>query len=272
MWWMMQSKKKEILTLIENLESLQGEIAPVDRQRLSKIAKIASYFVVLLSCFYPSLWVIGHILFNQSRCPFDSQNLDMKSTIIPKIAYEYGSAYVNHYVYFTFTTFYLLICLIVANSLNDKKRHRIQAFRLYKNVLKMFEDIEDTLSPFMLFLFARMLAVFFLFIYQMLYAVRLRNWPLINMSIPYFFINAVLMIIIVLSTDRVQKKTDKFRLSLYQYIELNSILNGEHLRILEDWRHLKLTAWGVFAIKKSVILATGAWLFTYSIAFLQFPS
>ncbi|GIY01823.1 hypothetical protein CEXT_516521 [Caerostris extrusa] len=113
----------------------------------------------------------------------------------------------------------------------------------------MFEDIEDILSPFMLFLFPRMLAVFFIFIYQMLYSVRLRNLPLINMSIPYFIINAVLMIIIVLSADRVQKKADKFRLSLYQYLELNSVLNGEYLRILEDWRHLKLTAWGVFAIK-----------------------
>ncbi|GIY56359.1 hypothetical protein CEXT_481861 [Caerostris extrusa] len=72
-------KEKEILTLIENLESLQGEITPLDRQRLSKIAKIASYFAVLLSCLYPSLWVIGHIFFNESRCPFDARKADIKA-------------------------------------------------------------------------------------------------------------------------------------------------------------------------------------------------
>ncbi|GIY66278.1 hypothetical protein CEXT_398661 [Caerostris extrusa] len=77
------------------------------------------------------------------------------------------------------------------------------------------------------------------------------------------------MIIIVLSADHVQRKADEFRLSLYEYRRIDSSMEGKCDRLVEDWKYLKLTAWGVFTIQKPLFLGVAAWIFTYAAVLLQ---
>ncbi|GIX72664.1 hypothetical protein CDAR_210611 [Caerostris darwini] len=108
-----------------------------------------------------------------------------------------------------------------------RKRHRDHSFKLYNTLLQNFEGMEDTLSPFILFLFVRIFSGFFMSLFALLYAVRVRNVPIPIMSLVDFFVHATLMMSIVLSVDHAQRKADKFRLSLYEY---RQFLNGGEVR------------------------------------------
>ncbi|GIY66276.1 hypothetical protein CEXT_398641 [Caerostris extrusa] len=107
-----------------------------------------------------------------------------------------------------------------------RKRHRDHAFKLYKTLLKHFEGIEETLSPFMLFLFVRIFSGFFMSLYVLLYAFRVRNATIPFTSFVELFAHATLMMITVLSADQAQRKADEFRLSLYEYRQANSSMEG----------------------------------------------
>ncbi|GIX86272.1 uncharacterized protein CDAR_15911 [Caerostris darwini] len=121
--------------------------------------------------------------------------------------------------------------------------------------------MEDTLSPFVLFLFIGIFSGFFLSLYALLYAVRVRNVHIPNTSFVDFFSHATLMMVIVLYADHAQRKADEFRLSLYEYRRVNSSMEGKYDRFIEDSKYLKLTAWGVFTIQKPLLLGVVAWIF-----------
>ncbi|GIY65706.1 hypothetical protein CDAR_10551 [Caerostris darwini] len=114
-----------------------------------------------------------------------------------------------------------------------RKKHKDHAFNLYKTLLKHFEGIEETLSPFMLFLFVRIFSGFFMSLYVLLYAVRVRNVTIPFMSFVELFAHATLMMIIVLCADHAQRKADQFRLSLYEYRHVNSSMEGKYDRFVE---------------------------------------
>ncbi|GIY97055.1 hypothetical protein CEXT_327201 [Caerostris extrusa] len=57
------------------------------------------------------------------------------------------------------------------------------------------------------------------------------------------------------------KATETFRLSLYEYIHLPGCFEGPFNRLMEDRKCLKLTAWGVFTINKSLFLGITTWIF-----------
>ncbi|GIX72661.1 uncharacterized protein CDAR_210601 [Caerostris darwini] len=151
-----------------------------------------------------------------------------------------------------------------------RKRHRDHAFKLYKTLLKYFEGIEETLSPFTLFLFVRIFSGFFMSLYVLLYAFRVRNATIPFMSFVELFAYATLMMITVLSADHAQRKADQFRLSLYEYRRIDSTMERKCDRFVEDSKYLKLTAWGVFTIQKPLLLGVVAWIFTYTTVLLQF--
>ncbi|GIY12316.1 uncharacterized protein CDAR_266121 [Caerostris darwini] len=107
-------------------------------------------------------------------------------------------------------------------------------------------------------------------LYALLYAVRVQNVPIPIMRLFEVSVNATLMIIIVLSTDHAQRKADQFRLSLYEYRRIDSLIERKYDRFVEDSKYLKLTAWGVFTIQKPLLLGVVAWIFTYTTVLLQF--
>ncbi|GIY31616.1 hypothetical protein CEXT_315961 [Caerostris extrusa] len=88
--------------------------------------------------------------------------------------------------------------------------------------------MEETLSPFILFLFVRIFSGFFMSLYALLYAVRVRNVPIPIMSLVDFFAHATLMMIVVLSADHAKRNADQFRLSLYEYRHVSSSMEGKY--------------------------------------------
>ncbi|GIY12306.1 uncharacterized protein CDAR_266051 [Caerostris darwini] len=252
------------------MKPLKKELDPFDRQRLAKIAKISSICVILLSCLYASLWIINFGIFKRAHCPFEVPNADIKNILSLNVAYEFGSAYVDNYTIFSFAAFYIPHCSVINNGLYMRKRHRDHALKLYKSLLKHFEGIEETLSPFILFLLVRIFSGFFMSFYVLLYAVRVQNAIIPFMSFIEFFVNATLMMIAVLSADHAQRKANQCRLSLYEYRQVNSLMEGKYDRFIEDSKYLKLTAWGVFTIQEPLLLGVVAWIFTYTTVLLQF--
>ncbi|GIY12308.1 uncharacterized protein CDAR_266061 [Caerostris darwini] len=164
-------------------------------------------------------------IFKHSHCPFDVPNVDI-SMLSLNVAYEFENAYINHCTIFSFAAFYILHCSVINNSLSTRKKQRVHAIKLYKTLLQNFESMEDTLSRFVLFLFVRIFSGFFLSLYALLYAARVQNVPIPNMSFADFFTHVTVMMIVVLSADHAQKKADKFRLSLYEYRRIDSSMEG----------------------------------------------
>ncbi|GIY68650.1 uncharacterized protein CDAR_370501 [Caerostris darwini] len=267
MWWAMQIKKNKFIFLIQKMKPFKKELVPFDRQRLSKIAKTSSICVILLSCLYASLWIITFGISKRNHCPFKVPNADIRNMLM-NLAYEFGNEYINNYTIFSFSAFYILHCSVIANSLSMRKRHADHAFKLYKTLLQSFEGVEETLSPFILFLFVRIFSGFFMSLYALLYAVRVQNVPIPIMRFVELSVNATLMINIVLSADHAQRKADQFRLSLYEYRQVSSSMEGKYDRFVEDSKYLKLTAWGVFTIQKPLLLGVVAWIFTYTTVLL----
>ncbi|GFQ89562.1 hypothetical protein TNCT_145391 [Trichonephila clavata] len=74
---------------------------------------------------------------------------------------------------------------------------------------------------------------------------------------------------IVLSAESMHKKADELRQSLFSFsnkpYSFNSCLNGLYVKISEDRKRLRLTAWNAFIIRKSLLLTLAGWIFTYGV-------
>ncbi|GFS70451.1 hypothetical protein NPIL_421271 [Nephila pilipes] len=75
-----------------------------------------------------------------------------------------------------------------------------------------------------------------------------------------FIVNIVLMVVIIFCADLAQRRAEDIRISL---LADEAASKGRLIKILEDQKFLKLTGWGIFTIRKSLLLSAAAWFFTY---------
>ncbi|GIY32024.1 uncharacterized protein CDAR_411211 [Caerostris darwini] len=271
MWWAVWIKKKHICVLVGKLKFLEKELEYLDRKKLVKVSRAAVSCVIVLTCLYPILWLMRCMYFKRLNWPFELASVHDQNVLFLKFMYDFGNAYLSCGATFSVATFYTLYCFILATGLRLKKRSPLQAFTMYKDVVHLFKAIENTLSFFVLLFFAYTFSKLFKDIYIILYAVRVRSskYPLIGSF--ELFTHVIWMAMMILSADLAQKATEVFRLSLYEYIHLPGCFECPFNRLMEDRKCLKLTAWGVFQINKSLFLGITTWIFTYSVVLLQFP-
>ncbi|GIY23778.1 hypothetical protein CEXT_432951 [Caerostris extrusa] len=87
-------------------------------------------------------------------------------------------------------------------------------------------------------------------------------------------ISVILLIAVTISAEKVQLRANKVRIYFMTFVcrKNSAKMNGKWVKIFEDRDVLKLTAWGMFAIRKPVLLSMIAWPFAYGLMLVQYLS
>ncbi|GIY23776.1 hypothetical protein CEXT_432941 [Caerostris extrusa] len=82
----------------------------------------------------------------------------------------------------------------------------------------------------------------------------------------------MVIVAMIISAENVQLKANEIRVSFMTLTQFDKSpkANGKWIKILEDRHVLTLTAWGMFVIRKPILLTMIAWPFTYGLILLQF--
>ncbi|GBM77087.1 hypothetical protein AVEN_236654-1 [Araneus ventricosus] len=273
MWWLIRIRMKNIIALVNKLQPLGEDLEFLDYRRFSKMSWVISFCATFFNCLYPAVSTVQTFNYRYNRCPLKMLEAEIPEKAIAWFAFNIGIVYINFSIIYAFFSFYILYCFILASCLVQRQRPELVKCRLYKTVIEIFEAMENTLSIFVLLLFAHFLLRFFRSLYLLLYAFRVGN-----LRIPYtdfldVSMNIALIVIFVLSAEHAQKMANKFRLSLLTFRNESQTpdwLKARSIRILEDREQLNLTAWGVFTVRKALLLSVTAWFFTYSAILIQF--
>ncbi|GIX97854.1 uncharacterized protein CDAR_77771 [Caerostris darwini] len=109
---------------------------------------------------------------------------------------------------------------------------------------------------------------FFKIIFLFAYGIKIASYPLNYLYLIDFTSHSVLVIAMVLSADNIQERVNHINLMF----EPNSAMDfsKQYLDILKNRASLSLTGWGMFTVRKPLLLSLLAWLFTYAVIILQF--
>ncbi|GFQ79949.1 uncharacterized protein TNCT_420921 [Trichonephila clavata] len=263
MWWFIQLRMKDILALANALNSLITEIDFSTYKKLLKTSNVIRFSVIFLACLDAVLRSIQEVIFKDKYklCPFKYWYPNMgNNVLIPIILSRLAYTYIISAITYSFTAYYILYLFILSVCLQERRRSRIQLWELYRNVLNIFKRIEDTLSFLVILLFLHIFNAFFRGLLFLLYAVRALGVPPPYIHCYDLVTNIALTFIVLLFAEHVQQKADNLRVSLFaSTAELN-----EQIKVLEDRKRLKLTGWGIFNLRKSLLLSIVAWFFTYT--------
>ncbi|GFQ79944.1 uncharacterized protein TNCT_420891 [Trichonephila clavata] len=268
MWWHIQLRMKDILALTDLLNSLIGEIDYSTYKRLLKTSNVIRFSVIFLVSFDAILRSMQEVIFKHKYklCPFKYWYPNMgNNVLIPIVLSKLEYTYVISTISYSFAAYYIFYLFILSVCLRERQRSKIQVWELYRNVLNIFKRIEGTLSFLVILLFLHIFHTFFKGLLFLLYAVRALSLPPPYIQCFDLAINIALVIALLFSADHVQQKADNLRVSL---IACSTELNVQ-IKVLEDRKRLKLTGWGIFNLKKSLLLSIVAWFFTYTAILIQ---
>ncbi|GIX77526.1 hypothetical protein CDAR_268331 [Caerostris darwini] len=104
--------------------------------------------------------------------------------------------------------------------------------------------------------------------YPILHGLKLERYT----SVLDLLANTVVIVAMTISAENVQLKANKIRVSFMTVAsrDKSAMANGKWVKILEDRDALTLTAWGMFAMRKPILLSMISWPFTYGLIFVQF--
>ncbi|GFQ79945.1 uncharacterized protein TNCT_420901 [Trichonephila clavata] len=262
-WWLVRFRRKDFLTLVEEVFSLRKDLSCVIYRRLLKISRVVCLCAILLIVWDPLLRIINEIKYNYkySDCMLTltpSGIGDWK--LIPIASYIFSSTHVSNSLIYTIALFYILFCYSLSACLDAPFRHQNDIHEVYEKVLDIFKKTEEKISFFVLLLFAYIFYSFFKYLFVIIYLGKTYKVPIPLFIIFNFVANIILIIVIILSAHQAQQKTEDLRISL---LADDTTLKRRLVKILEDQRYLKLTGWGIFTIQKSLLLSSAAWFFTY---------
>ncbi|GFY48055.1 uncharacterized protein TNIN_177631 [Trichonephila inaurata madagascariensis] len=268
MWWYIQLRMKDISALANALNSLISEIDYSTYKRLLKVSNVMRLSVIFLVCFDAVLRSMQEVIFKRKYniCPYKCLYSDMgNNVIIPIVLSRLGYTYVTSAIAYSFAAYYIFYLFMFSVSLRERQRSKIALWELYRNILNIFKRIEGTLSFLVTLLFLHIFNTFFKTMLLIVYGGNSLNFNSQYIHCYDLVTNIALVLTVLFSAECVQQKADNLRVSLFaSATELN-----EQVKILEDRKRLKLTGWGIFNLRKSLLLSIGAWFFTYTAILIQ---
>ncbi|GFS70447.1 hypothetical protein NPIL_421231 [Nephila pilipes] len=89
----------------------------------------------------------------------------------------------------------------------------------------------------------------------------------------YFISNILLLVAMVLSADKVQRKANnarEFHCQIHIDCQKAVFVNVNHSTISEKDQFVTLTGWEMFTLRKPLLLSLAAWIFTYAVILIQY--
>lgn len=274
MWWFVFTRRENFAALIEELESINEELNYADYKKIKKLSITASACAVILLCVQPIVLSLRYIIPSGVgiTCTLLQFSEDDAWSLVVVLFHEFVSVYVNVCITFAVSVFYAMYCYTFSKCILEKKRPKTQTLLLYQNVLSIFKDIEDDFSAIIFIIFVHFLASLFKDMVVLVFVFKSGKYTTVYAYLIDFTLNAILAMIVVLSAGSLQQKANSLRETLFRLSEDvpgQSCLSARFIRILEERKHLQLTGWGMFTLKKPLLLTVVAWLITYGVIIFQ---
>ncbi|KAF8772991.1 hypothetical protein HNY73_015694 [Argiope bruennichi] len=273
LWWFVRAKKENMLKLIGKLEGVQEEIEHDDLRKALRKSKIAAISALLIICLQPFILSLRYLVYQGESLTciliHSTPEKNIKS-VFGILLHESASIYVNTSITYALALFYSLYCHIFAASLKGNEKPVSHAFHLYQQVLKIFKEMEDSLSPSIFLAFTHFLVSLFKdMIVLVIVFQNGKGWNILSYGVDFLIIGG-LTSVVVITADGLQRRANSLRRFLSTFVPHD--LKISCAGILEDREDLKLTGWGTFAIKRPLLLTLVAWLISYGVIILQFSS
>ncbi|GIY66277.1 uncharacterized protein CEXT_398651 [Caerostris extrusa] len=155
-------------------------------------------------------------------------------------------------------------------SQKDNQFSTSQAVQVKAKCVEIFQNFENTFSFLILIVFTFLLCSFFKIIFLFAYGIKIASYPLNYLYLIDFTSHSVLVIAMVLSADNIQERVNHINLMFSTQPNSAMDFSKQYLDILRNRASLSLTGWGMFTVRKPLLLSMLTWLFTYAVIILQF--
>ncbi|GIY22640.1 uncharacterized protein CDAR_545481 [Caerostris darwini] len=265
-------KTKGILELIRILESIKNELSFRDYERLLLLSKVAAIYSVFVICVNPAIMIFRVYYLNSIPLCLKLLQLPTyaEDWYLSIAAYEIANTFTRTSIKYAVVVFYGMFCYTFSLCLQDKKRSKFQAHALYNKVLQIVKKLEERLSLVMLIIFSHILVDIF---QSMLISIEKYEDALTKDQIWCFLNNMILAIFVVFSAEKVQKRANGIRESLFTFPNDSchfECLCRKYTKISEDHKQLKLTLWEMFTINKLLLFSMLSWNLAYAVIIVQF--
>ena len=282
-WISINLNAENFTILLRIMEILQKKSRNKSIKVVTVLGRIA-IIIFIASIIMPSIGAVsrfstGRITCHEFWLPLTKTQQDIYHFFI-SIARQFTNWSVPH----SATIFYSLYCIELSNRTQSlkkrlKNRSSLQNLEItdcYDIIVSAILKLEDSLSLAIFFVlftnFIEMFRVFTLIIFINQSERSRQSLPQYGL---YFLQTALLFLFLVFAADSVQINFNTFRKRLLgsPFILLNEneqVRFRKKLVMIEDREYVTLTAWGVFEIKRTLILSAIASLITYGVLLQQF--
>ncbi|GBM88993.1 hypothetical protein AVEN_145115-1 [Araneus ventricosus] len=271
MWLLVKIRMEKIYMLKNQLNAFTGCIDQQICKKLLKISTVnafAAVFIVFLLATARTLhYLMAPDLYHTCVTSLLSY---FKIMDLPTFfSYQFINTYINSTPLYAVSLFYIMYChtvylCVCGKQLPAEKLHKLQ---------KIFEEFENVFSLLVFIVFAHFLCRFLSIIFMFSYILKYQATSLIHSFIAEFIFHSLSVIALVLSADSLQcsmNEACKLEVSLALDSQVFKALDAKCFKILNRQEPLFLTGWGMFKIRKPLLLSLTTWLLTYAVIIMQF--
>lgn len=273
LWWFVYMRKKIFITLIEELKTFNEELSVADCRKLKRTSTSAAAGVVITLCVQPIILSLRYFIPSKNglTCNYLEVSEDQALNAFVILFHEFSVVYVNVNIPFAVSLFYAIFCHTFSKCISETNRSKTQTLILYKNVLRIFKGMENGFSATIFMTFAYFVGNLFKAMVVVIFVFKSNKSTMVYAYLIDFTLNTILTTIVVLSAEKLQQNANTLHQTIFRYSEVpgRSCFSGQYFKIFEERKHLQLSGWGMFILKKSLLLSITAWLITYGVIIVQ---
>ncbi|KAG8186992.1 hypothetical protein JTE90_005764 [Oedothorax gibbosus] len=275
MWWFVYTKKASVISLVGELKTINEELSHEDYKRIKRWSIAAAVCAAIIICVQPFLLSLRYIIPSGVgvACQLLRFSKNDPWSVMVVLFHEFVSIYVNMSLNFPVSVLYAMFCYTISKSLvgGRNKRTKESTLFMYKFVLSVFKQIEVAFSAIILILFGHFLATLFKDMVVLMSVFKSGKYVTVYAYLFDFTLNATLTTIVVLAAGGLQQNANDLRESIFRFPELpgETGSTGQYFKISEERKNLRLTGWGMFSLKKPLLLTVVTWLITYAVIIFQ---
>ncbi|GFY05533.1 uncharacterized protein TNCV_4370431 [Trichonephila clavipes] len=274
LWWLIRLRMKKILSLVKKLDFFGEEI--IIRERISKLSKMVTIGVLSMIFLQSIIRILIITILSEevAVCIYrELVSIGKRNRAIIYTLDELFNKCPDTIIILAVVSFFSTYCYTLSVALQDKHCiSKTQAFLVYERTLQNFRELESMFSPLILLVFSHIVFDFLKTMFKIVITIKYHQSIFLLSECLKFLTDIMLMVATVLAADKVQRTANDFRISLIAFYKTQDGISscGEYATLHEDRERLRLTGWGMFIVRKPLLLSLSTWLFAYGVILLQF--
>ncbi|GFY48059.1 uncharacterized protein TNIN_177671 [Trichonephila inaurata madagascariensis] len=274
LWWLVRLRMKKILFLVKKLDFFGEEI--ITRERNSKFSKMVTASALSMIFLQPMVRILIITIFPEevAVCIYrELISIGKRNRVIIYTLDELFNRCPDTIIILAVVSFFTTYCYTLSVALKEKRCiSKTQSFLVHEKPLQIFRELESVFSPLILLIFSHIVFDFLKTMFMIVITIKYHQSIFLPSECLKFLTDIMLMVATVLTADKVQLTANDYRKSLIAFCKTQDGIssNGEFASLHEDRESIRLTGWGMFIVRKPVLLSLSAWLFAYGVILLQF--